>query len=356
MVRVDSVDTKTPHTRVSRITILFTVLLAFGCGIKADPVPWETIVPKRVVDLRAVSREGRVILEWTAPKENTDRSVLTNLVGFEFLRSEGDLVGEECKGCGEKTTIMNRMKLEGYDDPRGKKMSIVVEDLQPRKVYSFQVVSFNRREHLSAPSNPAEVYWDDPPQVPQGVRGEPSDKKVTLLWDSVEGATGYNVYRREEDQRFPISPVNRQPLATTEYIDLGVQNEKKYLYSVRAVRRIVKTDVEGGGSTDIPVTPTDLTPPSSPGAVTAISLKEGMELQWLRNKEPDLLGYYVYRRKLGEGEFTRLNSDPVDKTVFLDKDVTLGQEYDYAVSAVDKSPRKNESPRSEEVRVKYIYQ
>jgi fibronectin type 3 domain-containing protein len=59
---------------------------------------------------------------------------------------------------------------------------------------------------------------------------------------------------------------------------------------------------------------------------------------------------------LGEGEFTRLNSDPVDKTVFLDKDVALGQEYDYAVSAVDKSPRKNESPRSEEVRVKYIYQ
>jgi fibronectin type 3 domain-containing protein len=90
--------------------------------------------------------------------------------------------------------------------------------------------------------------------------------------------------------------------------------------------------------------------------VIAISLKEGMELQWLRNREPDLLGYYVYRRKLGEGEFTRLNSDPVDKTVFLDKDVTLGQEYDYAVSAVDKSPRKNESPRSEEVRVKYIYQ
>jgi fibronectin type 3 domain-containing protein len=164
------------------------------------------------------------------------------------------------------------------------------------------------------------------------------------------------VYRREEDQLLLISPVNRQPLATTEYTDLGVQNEKKYLYSVRTVKRIVKTDVEGTGSTEIPVTPTDLTPPSSPGGVIAIPLKEGMEIQWLRNREPDLLGYYVYRRKLGEGEFMRLTSDPLDKTVFLDKDVAVGQEYDYAVSAVDKSPRKNESPRSEEVRVKYIYQ
>jgi len=351
-------DSKDHRPSRAKIMILLgaILLLASGCGIKADPVPWETIVPKRIVDLRAVSREGRVVLEWTAPKENTDKSVLTNLAEFQVLRSEGELVGGECTGCGGKPTVVNQMKLEGYDDPRGKKMSIVVEDLQPRKVYSFQVVSINRREHLSAPSNPAEVYWDDPPQILRGVKGEPSDKRVVLSWDSMEGATGYNVYRREEDQRFPISPVNRQPLATAEYTDLGVQNEKTYFYSVRAVKRVVKTEVEGVGSTEIPVTPTDLTPPSSPGGVVAISLKEGMELQWLRNSEPDLLGYYVYRRKVGEGEFTRLSSDPVDKTIFLDKDVAPGQEYDYAVSAVDKSPRKNESPRSEEVRAKYIYQ
>ena len=334
----------------------FILLLASGCGIKADPVPWETIVPKRIVDLRAVAREGRIVLEWTAPKENTDKSVLTDLVEFQVLRSEGDLVGEECTGCGGKPTVVNQMKLEGYDDPRGKKMSMVMEDLQPRKVYSFQVVSINRRGHLSAPSNPSQVYWDDPPQRPQGIKGEPSDKRVVLSWESVEGATGYNVYRMEGDKQFPISPVNRQPLTTTEYTDLTVQNEKTYLYSVRAVKRVVKTDVEGTGSTEIAVTPTDLIPPSPPEGVMAISLKEGMELQWLRNREPDLFGYYVYRRKLGEGEFSRLTSDPVDKTVFLDKDVTPGQEYDYAVSAVDKSPRKNESPRSEEVRVKYIYQ
>jgi fibronectin type 3 domain-containing protein len=90
--------------------------------------------------------------------------------------------------------------------------------------------------------------------------------------------------------------------------------------------------------------------------VVAISLKEGMELQWLRNREPDLLGYYVYRRKFGEGKFSRLNSDPLDKTVFLDKDVAPGQEYDYAVSAVDKSPRKNEVPAPKNCEAKYVYQ
>ena len=46
---------------------------------------------------------------------------------------------------------------------------------------------------------------------------------------------------------------------------------------------------------------------------------------------------------------------PLTKETYLDKEVELEQEYDYAVTAVDNSARKNESPFSEEVRVKYLY-
>jgi hypothetical protein len=34
----------------------------------------------------------------------------------------------------------------------------------------------------------------------------------------------------------------------------------------------------------------------------------------------------------------------------------LKEEYEYVVTAVDNSIRRNESPHSEEVRVKYIYE
>jgi hypothetical protein len=78
-------------------------------------------------------------------------------------------------------------------------------------------------------------------------------------------------------------------------------------------------------------------------------------LNWTRNREPDLLGYYVYRRKPGEGEFKRLNESPVTKETYLDTSGESGQDYEYTVAAVDNSIRKNESPRSEEVRVKYLY-
>jgi len=342
----------------TRVIILFSALLLLttGCGKKAPPVPWETVVPKRIVDLEAISREGRLLLQWTFPKENTDKSILTDLAGFHILRSEGVLIGEECKGCGEKAKVVYEMKFNSKDEMQGKKMSVFFEDQEPRKVYAYQVISINRRGYPSSPSNPVSVYWDFPPQAPRGVKGERGDKRVDLSWEPMEGIRGYHIYRRSEEGVFPLTPLNREPLTMTEFVDLNVENEKRYFYTIRAVRRIAKTDIEGKGSLEIPVTPTDLLPPDSPVGLVAIPLKNGIELNWKRNQDPDLLGYHVYRREPGESKFKKLTVSPCVKEVYLDPHVQFGQDYEYAVTAVDNSPQRNESQHSEEVRVKYLYQ
>ena len=341
---------------MKKIILLWVVaILVVGCGKKAAPVPWESIVPKRIIDLEAVSRDGRLLLQWTAPKENTDKSGLTDLASFQILRSGGDLIAGECRGCGESPKIVDEMKLGGKEDVKGKKMSLLFEDLQARKVYVFVVVSVNGKGYPSAPSNPVQVYWDYSPQQPRVVNGERGDKRVDLSWEPVVGATSYNIYRRAEGEVFSLNPVNRAPLTETQYTDLTVENEKKYVYTVRAVKRVVKTDVEGKGSLEFPVTPTDLIPPGVPTGLVAVPLKNGMELNWRGNREPDLLGYNVYRRTVGEEELKKLTTEPIPKETFLDTGVELGQDYEYAVTAVDHSPRKNESRFSEEVRVKYIY-
>jgi fibronectin type 3 domain-containing protein len=338
------------------IIFLWAILvLVGGCGIKKPPVPWESVVPKRIVDLEAIPREEHLLLEWTSPKESTDKSPLIDLAKFQIFRSEGILIAGECRGCGEKIKMVHEMKLDGKEEIRGKKMSVFLEDHEARKVYVYQVVSINRRGYPSSPSNPVWVYWDYPPQSPGMAREERGDKRVDLYWEPVEGATGYNIYRRGEEEEFSLRPLNREPLTVTQYTDLNVENEKRYIYSVRAVRRVVKTDVEGKGSLGVPVTPTDLIPPSAPLGLVAIPLKNGIELNWRRNREPDLLGYYVYRRRPGEREFKKLNETPLEREVYLDTHVELEQDYEYAVTAVDNSVRKNESPLSEEVRVKYLY-
>ena len=358
MIRKGNINFKVFNMKT--IILIWTILLlAMGCAKKGPPVPWDSIVPKRIVDLEATPREGRLLLEWTSPKENTDKSVLIDLTGFQILRSEGMLIGGECRGCGEKAKVVYEMKSDSKEEvktkTKRKRMAVLFEDQEARKVYVYQVVSINRRGHFSSPSNPVTVYWDYSPQAPRMVSGDRGDKRVELYWESVEGATGYNIYRRLEEEEFSTRPLNREPLTTTHYSDLNVENEKRYIYSVRAVRRVVKTDVEGKGSLGVPVTPTDLIAPVAPVDLVAIPLKDGMELNWRRNRDPDLLGYYVYRRKPGEKEFKRLNESPLTKETYLDKDVVLQQAYEYAVTAVDNSTRRNESPRSEEVRVKYLY-
>jgi fibronectin type 3 domain-containing protein len=343
------------ETMMKKILLLGIVTaLLLGCGKKAPPISWDTVVPKRIVDLEAVSRDNGLLLQWTAPKENTDKSVLTDLASFSILRSEGDLVGDECRGCGQSPKVVGEMKVGEKEPVAGKKMSLLFEDVQARKVYVFSVVSMNRSGYPSAPSNPVQVYWDYAPQQPSVVNAERGDKRVELSWEPVVGATGYNVYRRLEGDVLPPNPLNRSPLTETRYIDLSVENEKRYVYTVRAVKRMVKTDVEGKDSLGVPVTPTDLIPPGAPTELIAVPLKNGMELNWRRNREPDLLGYNVYRRKVGETDYMRLMTDPIPKETFLDTDVELGQDYEYAVTAVDRSPNKNESRFSEEVRVTYI--
>lgn len=342
---------------MNRFIFLIAVLTFLnGCGIKARPVPWDTVVPKRIVDLETILREGRLLLEWTSPKENTDKSPLTDLATFRIFRSEGTLVRGECSGCGEQAKLVYEMKVDGGEEITGKKISIFFDDQEPGKVYVYQVVSINRRGYPGSPSNPVTVYWENPPQPPKMVGGERGDKRVDLYWDPVEGATGYDVYRRGEDEEvFPLNPLNRVPLTGTLYTDLNVENEKRYVYSIRTVRRVVKTDLEGKGSLEVPMTPTDLIAPEAPVGLVTVPLKNGIELNWRRNREPDLLGYNVYRRRSGEKEFKKLNEAPLEKELYLDTHVELEQDYEYAVTAVDNSVRKNESPFSEEVRVKYLY-
>jgi hypothetical protein len=341
---------------MKKILILITILVGLSaCGVKKPPAPWSSVVPRRIVDLQALPREGRLLLEWTAPKVNTDNSVLIDLSGFQILRSEGILVEGECKGCGERVNIASEIRLDKGEEARGKRFSFFVEDLEARKVYVYQVVSVNRRDHSGAPSNPVWVYWEDPPLPPTMVKGDPGDKRADLSWDPVGGAIGYNVYRKMEGEEYPVRPLNREPLAVAQYADLNVENEKRYLYSIRSLRRVVKTDVESKGSPEVLVIPTDLIAPGPPRGLEGIPLKNGIELNWVRNRESDLLGYYVYRRRSGESAFERLNEVPLQKEIYLDEHVVLGQDYEYAVTAVDQSPHKNESPQSEEVRVKYIY-
>lgn len=178
-----------------------------------------------------------------------------------------------------------------------------------------------------------------PIPAPTGLIAQAGDSKVLLLWDDVDGATGFNVYR-EIAPGAPYQQVNEVSFTariatdlegnaiapdgssrngfvdfqrwdtagnpTTHLVEgvnvVGPANGFTYHY------RVASLDLLGqqGPMSDPPIwaTPLDLTPPKVPRGLTVIADEPGnrLELRWLpvtRNSdghpEVALAGYRIYR-------------------------------------------------------------
>ncbi|MBP7694652.1 MAG: hypothetical protein KA764_22205, partial [Anaerolineales bacterium] len=73
-----------------------------------------------------------------------------------------------------------------------------------------------------------------PPAAPAGLQAADGDSTVSLTWNAVAGAAGYNVYRS------PVSgggfvKLNASPVTALSFADSGLENARLYFYSVRAL-------------------------------------------------------------------------------------------------------------------------
>lgn len=110
-----------------------------------------------------------------------------------------------------------------------------------------------------------------------------------------------------------------------------------------------------GNDTSSPAAPEDTVPPAAVTELTAIVHTDGdpyVALTWNAGPEPDLAGYRVYRTetrqatgstKRGGARISMVMVDELTDTAFADTNVTVGESYGYAVTAVDASG--NESAR-----------
>lgn len=95
-----------------------------------------------------------------------------------------------------------------------------------------------------------------------------------------------------------------------------------------------------GCESDNPVAVRDLTPPAAPQAVHSVTGDGQVSLTWVRNTEPDLAGYRVYRGPAYEGPFHPLGTTAAIE--FIDTGVANGETYFYAVSAYDAAGNEGE--------------
>lgn len=337
--------------------------MILGCGKKGDPRAPISVTPVKIKDLTARPQGRAITLSWSIPQKNTDGSQLLDLKGFKIARSEIDFE-EECPECPKRFSLLYDIDYQTYmmNKPQATKITYSDRDLHFKKVYTYRVVSYNSANQLSPGSNIQEVLWDLPSLPPRRLQAALREKSVILNWEEprtledgspLKGLGGYNLYRRFPSESYSINPINSEPITTLACRDKGIEMDRDYLYTLRAVRKVGELFIESEGCEEVSINTIDRTPPDTPTGVIAIPIKMGMMLKWNENKESDLKGYNLYRKAEGETDFKRLNPTLITRAGYLDSSVTAERFYTYAVSAIDDSTHTNESELSEEVTIRY---
>ena len=348
-----------------RIALSLLVLffgLSWSCGIKGPPVAPESLVPAPVSDLRAWVREGTITLQWTAPKRTAEGLPLEDLSGFRVFRRALPIASWDCPTCPLDFKPVARIDLDSPKEARIEEGRIIWQDssLQAQTEYTYFVVGYNSDRLPGPESNRITLFWDNPPPAPSQLRIRSENRALALSWnfsprladgENIPGPFSFNLYGQEGGEPFRVFPLNPEPVFETRFLDSGLENGKTYTYQVRAIREIRGTRIEGPPSMAATGSPQKKTPPSPPMGVVVTIQKQGVELRWEENPEPDILGYDVYRRQEGEPEFIKMNPQPVIAPFYLDDSVSPGKSYWYRLKAIDSSPSRNESEFSQEIEV-----
>ena len=162
----------------------------------------------------------------------------------------------------------------------------------------------------------------------------PGNARVTLTWNAVPGAPGYNVYRS-------TTGVFRGPAigSTTEttFTSTGLENDTTYFYTV-AARNM---GGEGPRAAVVPAVPVE--PPDAPKNLTAEIGDNHVTLTW--SPMDGAQAYNVYRATIGNKQLVPI-AVRLEANRFIDTRVINGATYFYKVTA---SNPGGESGRSAEL-------
>jgi len=365
------------RTARTALTLALLVPLALAaCGRRGPPVAPERRLPAAIQDLSAAVVGEGVRLTWTLPRIRVDRSPVKELRRAEVHRrleapgppeparpavlTFGGLFGGPPALPGfERVANIALAQPGAAEVARGQVVYTDAQGLSLGRRYTYVVVVVDEQGRPSPPSNRVAVAVAAPPQPPARLVAEPGDREVRLSWEAptsladgspVPGTLVYNVFRSTSPEARAPRPLNPEPLAAPGYLDIGVQNDVTYYYSVQA---LVGPRGPTSAATQVATaTPEDRTPPAQPRGLVAVVAGTTVRLAWDPVDDADLAGYHVYRSTTPGRGYERLTTVPGPPSTYVDDRVQAGQTFYYAVTAVDRSRRANESVPSPEAQAR----
>jgi uncharacterized protein len=342
-------------------SILCVLLLVSACGKRVTPYAPDRVLPAPVRNFQLTQEGEALVLSWLLPRENLLGQPLTQVQGCRVYRAVTKGAITELLASSDFVLYADiDLAYPQQGEAEGEAMLFRDRELVPEHRYYYRVAAYDQSGYNGGWSETLSQAWSWLPRTPENFKAVPEDKMVSLSWapvtrlqdgSPVRDLAGYLVYRLSGQG--PWIRVTPKPVVETEFQDVAVLNDVEYNYKVVAVRLLGGDLLASLDSPTRMAMPEKRTPPPPVLNLLVVPTSQGVELRWELSPVPDVAGYRVYRRLTGEEQYTRLTPELVKRPYFVDSQVSRGQTYHYYVTAVDDSPRANESLPSETVAITY---
>jgi len=341
--------------------LIALLLLAAACGKKMTPYAPDRVLPAPVREFRLAQEGDALVVSWLLPRENLLGQPLTQVQGCRLYRAAVRGAAPEALASSDYVLYADiDLAYPQRGEVQGEAMLFRDRELAPEHRYYYRVAAYDQSGYLGGWSQTLSQAWGWLPRAPGQLQAAPGDKVVSLSWSPVtalqDGSpardlAGYVVYRRSgQGSWIRVTPA---PVAADNFQDVAVLNDVEYTYKIQAVRRLGDDLLASLDSPSRTAMPEKRTPPPPVLNLLAVATSQGVELRWEASPVPDVAGYRVYRRLAGEEKYSGITPELIKKPYLVDSQVRRGQTYYYYVTAVDDSPRANESMPSETLAITY---
>ena len=215
----------------------------------------------------------------------------------------------------------------------------VDNSVKENKVYEYRVEAYRGKKRVFVRAVIVHTYKQPKRYDFMWVKAKNTNKGIELTWDISKEYNYYNVYRKKEGKK-SFKKINKNLLYISKeyaknakylYLDTTLKENQSATYYIKRVDMFAK---EGEPSKTVKAK--FKKEDKKPAIVKNVFVKSSdkkTKLTW--SKVDKSLGYNVYRSTIYDGNFIKLNKEPLKENFYYDKDFIPKKNFYYYVTALN---------------------